>query len=612
MGRWLIVWINLCISLALALLPRAVCASDLPAERPSAAQPAAAEAARAGPPPAFELAPYAGGPFLKTRLALRAAYTGAQGDAAAALLDLAEFHLAWLMVPEGRSFLSGLGDLPLTPAQTARRDAVALAFDLLDPLGGPLDDAARARLEQDWTGWAERPLFLALDRIRRDDPAGAAEHLEGALTRLDAYPSAIEATVLPQLLETAVANERWQLARDLAARFDRHAGLRDGSAYHFLLGRAAEAGGQMVVAFDSYARVATGTDRWAQRARLALVRLGQNTQTLSDEDARRLLALARHTWRGDALAVETLKALAETEIALGDTVAALEALGEILASHPDTPAAANARERAQELIDVYYARGAAGDISLAEFMLGHERISLDYRFEPGFDALAETFAQRFLEAGASDVAAREYGIIHDYLAVSRDLGLRDVAPEPLDDLRLKQAAALLTGGQYEVAATVLARGVDSPSDALRDRLNLLRARLFDATGEAGQVLKTEVLRPSEDYLRIKAEAHFAREDWAAAKAAYARLWHRQGDALRFADAINLLRAAHRAGDREMTLSLAQAFPALTDIPQWAEIARSLMRETPDVLPLRETAARTRVEDAGKTLERLRAINSVSN
>ncbi|MGC9370102.1 MAG: hypothetical protein ACP5DX_11240 [Paracoccaceae bacterium] len=516
------------------------------------------------------------------------------------------------MVPEGRSFLSALAELPLSPTQSARQDAAALALDLVDPLGGALGENARARLEHDWTGWPDRPLFLALDRIRQGDFAGSAKYLEGALGRLDAYSPAFEAAILPQMLESAVTNGRWQLARDLAARFQHHAELRGGSAYHFLLGRAAETGGELVAAFDSYARVATGTDRWAQRARLALVRLGQRTETLSHEDARRLLAQARRIWRGDGLAVETLEMLAETEIALGDAVAALGALGEILISYPDSPAATAAHDQAGKLLEVYYARAAAGDVPLSEFMLGHDRISLDYRFEPGFDALAESFAECFLEAGASDVAAREYAAIHDYLAVSRDLGLRNVAPDRLDELRLKQAAALLTGGQYEAAATVLARGVDSSSEELRDRLNLLKARLFDATGEAGQVLETEVLRPSEDYLRIKAEAHFAREDWAAAKATYARLWHRQGDALRFADAINLLRAAHRAGDREMTLALAEAFPALTGIPQWAEIARSLMQEAPAVLPLREKAARARVENARQTLDRLRAINSATN
>jgi len=159
---------------------------------------------------------------------------------------------------------------------------------------------------------------------------------------------------------------------------------------------------------------------------------------------------------------------------------------------------------------------------------------------------------------------------------------------------------------------VLAHGIDTDTTALHDRLNLLRAQLFDATGEHGQVLQTQVLRPSEDYLRIKAEAHFAREDWAAAKAAYARLWHRQGDGLRFADAIRLVLAAHRAGDEEMTLALAKAFPELTDIPQWSEIAGSLMQEAPAVLPLREETARARVEEARKTLERLRAVDTASN
>lgn len=604
--------INLCISLALGLLPGALCASDLAAGPPPAPLSAAGDVEVL--PPAFDLSRHEGVPFLKQRAALQASLAATQADAqkTAALFDLAEFYLAQAMVPEGRSILSGLEDLPLTPVGAARRDAIAIGLDLVDPFGGPLAEPARKRLEHGWAGWPDRPLFLVLERIRERDLAGAAPHLEGAVERLGTYPAPVEAAILPGLLEAALEAHQWRLARDLAARFDTHPELRDGSAYHFLLGRAAQEGGEFVAAFDSYARVAAGSDLWAQRARLALVRLGQEAGALGDEDARTLLTQARRIWRGDSLALEALQALAEVDIALGDTVAALEVLSEITASAPDGPAATAAREQAHELLDAYYARAAAGEMPLSEFLAGHRQISLDYRFEDGFDAMAEIFARRFLSAGASDVAAREYGLIHDYLSVSRDLGLREVAPAQLDALRLKQAEALLTGGQYEAAAAVLARGIDTDSAALKDRLNLLRAQLFDATGEPGLVLETQVLRPSEDYLRLKAEAHFAREDWAAAKAAYARLWHRQGAALRFADAIKLVLAAHRAGDPDMTLALAEAFPDLTDIPQWSEIARSLMQEPPAVQPLRQEAARARVEQARKTLERLRAIDTASN
>ncbi|WP_212522759.1 hypothetical protein [Actibacterium sp. MT2.3-13A] len=601
---------NLCIILAFAGFPGTLRASDLPVAPLPAQAPAAAQAL----PPAFDLTRHDAAPFLERRAALQAAFAQAEGAAAAgaALLDMAEFYLAQALVPEGRSILSGLDGLPLAPAPAARGDAVALALDLLDPRGAPLRDADRARLDAGWEGWADRPLFLALDELRRGSPAEAAAHLDGALLRLDAYPAPFQAAVLPGLLEAAIEAGHWQMARDLAARFKDHAELRDGSAYHFLLGRAAHAGGELLAAFDSYALVAAGSDRWAQRARLALVRLGQETGTLTAAEARVLLAQARQIWRGDALAVETLQALTEAEIALGDSVAALEVLGELFSSYPDTPTAEAARTRAQGLLETYYARAAEGDIPLSDFMLGHRQISRDYRLAPGFDRLAEVFAERFLAAGASDVAAREYGMIHDYLAVARDLGLAEVAPERLDALRLKQAEALLTGGQHEAVAALLARGIDTDSTALRDRLNLLQARLFDATGAPERVLETQVTLPSEDYLRIKAEAHFAREDWTAAKAAYARLWHRQGDALRFGDAINLLLAAHRSGDRAQTLALAEAFPALTDIPQWAEIATSLMQEAPATLPLREEAARARVDDAGRTLDRLRAIQAVSN
>lgn len=70
------------------------------------------------------------------------------------------------------------------------------------------------------------------------------------------------------------------------------------------------------------------------------------------------------------------------------------------------------------------------------------------------------------------------------------------------------------------------------------------------------------------------------------------------------DAIRYLLAAHRSGDMAQTAEIARAFPALTELPAWADISRSLTQAAPDLLPLREETARARIDSAGEVLETL--------
>ncbi len=567
-------------------------------------------------PAALDLARFDAARFIEDRATLLAALAAARGDggakaapgpdAVAALLDLAELSLAHGMVPEGRSFLAGLPD-ELSPEMTDRRDALALGLWALGHEATPPGDAAARLLGPDAAGWPDQPLFLAEAAIRSGDLAGAAPYLPGALARLGGLSKPVEALLLPGLLEAAVVAADWGLARSFAQRFADHPGMTDGSAYHFLLGRTAESGGDLVAAFDSYATASRGADLWAHRARLALIDLGRETGTLPLEDARILLEQSLALWRGGDEALAVLQRLAIVETTLGDDVAALETLASIQQRHPETSAAASARQQSRGLIESLYERGLSGEMPLAGFLEAHRRVALNFAFQPGLSELAERLADHLLQAGASGAAAREYGAVHDTLAAARDLELAEVAEGDLDRLRLKQAEALLRGGQYAEATTILAQGLEGDDAAARDRLNLLRALLFSATEAPIAVLETAMQAPSEAYLRIRAEAHFAQGDWAEAQRAYDGLWQQLGQALPPADAINLLLSAHRGGDSATTLKLSQAFPDLAQSPYWAEIAEALAQAAPEMFPLRESTARQRVGTAEDALRRLEAL-----
>jgi tetratricopeptide (TPR) repeat protein len=418
--------------------------------------------------------------------------------------------------------------------------------------------------------------------------------------------------VLPGLLEAAIETGQWRIARDLAAQFTDHAELHGSPAYHFLLGRAAETGADLLAAMDSYARAGNGGDLWAHRARVALVAMGLRSGTLEAREAMTLLAQVRQLWWGDAQARAVLRDLAVLQAAEGETLAALDSLGALINRYPISDEAGVARERARELIDSLYARGAAGEMPLAEFLAAHRRIAPDFRFDPNFAPAAERFADTFRAAGATRIAADEYGAIHDHLAVAQDLGLALVPPTRLDGLRLKAAEALIFGGRNEEAATMLRAGLLSDDPGLRDRFNTLAAELYSATGASDAVIETQVFVPTESYLRAKAVAYFDLGDWAGAERAYDQLFALYGPDLDFAVAVYLVLATFRNGHGAQAVAMARRFSELNEHPEWGGIVASLTDEAPELLPLRRDTAQRRIDNAARTLERLDPAVAPSN
>jgi hypothetical protein len=270
------------------------------------------------------------------------------------------------------------------------------------------------------------------------------------------------------------------------------------------------------------------------------------------------------------------------------------------------------------LIEALYARGLDGDMPLSDFMTAHRAIAADFRFDPAFDSLAEAFADHLATSGASGLAAAEYrdlrarvgalpGSSPDDAAVD-DAAVDDAAQTARahiqDRLRLKEAAALMQGGQLPEAETLLATPLAAPDKDMTDRYNLMRAQLFAATARHADVLATRMAAPSRDYLRLRAKAAFALGEWDMARDAYEQLWRSLGADMPTGDRINLLLATHRGGDPARLQELIQSFPDLGE--HWTALAAGLNTQAPDVLPLRGDAARERVENADSALRLLQA------
>lgn len=526
------------------------------------------------------------------------------------LLDLTSLHLSHRMIPEAQSFLDAVPEISVLtdaePLQIRPRD-IGRRAGLSAAVLGLRDDPETAPPD-----WADAALFDALHHIAQGQPELARPLLGRAETILDGYPPAFSDLALPQLLSAAIETESWNMAQSFASRLEQEVGGKPRADYLYLLGRAAEAGGNHVAAFDNYAAAAAKSDAWAHRARLALIDLGLATRTLPNEDARLLLLQARRLWSGGALGLVTLQQLASLDLATDHDISALDVLAEIVRLYPETPEAGTALAQADALIEKIYRSGLAGDMSLSDLVASHRAISRDYQVRPVYDVFAEPYADYLLANSASALAAAEYGAIRSQIEARDTSGAIDpeetdrIASEHVlarDRLRLKHATALMQGQSWADAEDLLDVAVSALDDDLRDNHQLLRAKLFAATERPAEVLGTRMETPTADYLRMRAEAAFALSHWAEAQEAYELLLRRLGPDLQTRDRINLLLSAHRSGDLDRVRDLTRDFPSLGD--DLAALATEMTATLPEVLPLRDDTARQRVANADNALRQLR-------
>lgn len=616
---------NLAYPWFIAALPALVLAAALPASATTErirAMPAVqgqAVPGQAAPvwgisPPVLYLMPRRKQPFLEERSALMQALMRAEENPPAryrVLLELAEFHFAHGMIAEALSILTEVHGPRVPPAHGLRAAALELALGLFDPLQRPLTERAAALLAPGYADWPDQPMLLVLSQLRAGHCRRAAPGLRAAFERLQRFPDTAREEMLPLMLECAIDDRQWRLARDIAERFADHPALDDGPALHFLLGKVAEVGEEPLAAFDSYALAQGAGSLWGHRARRAIVALGLKHEALSSGEAAELLALEAEVWRGDARAAETLSDLAALQEIAGDPVAAAETYGKLRQRHAGSPGAGAALDKARLLIDRLYVEGAEGEITLSTYMDLHARIAPWFRFTEGYAASAERFADHFLAVGATTIAAQEYAAIRDHLTAAQDLGL--FAPEPgvLDRLAVKEAEALLAGGQFESLGLLLTAAPVPGDPALAERLALVSAQHLEETGQRAALLSDTDGGAPEQVLRLRAQARFERGEWPEAQAAYAALAQRSGTDLPLPDAIRYLLAAHRSGDSLTAGELVQRFEGLTDLPQWTEIAATLTDVPPELLPLRQEAARSRINSAEEMLETLSAPRGVN-
>lgn len=515
----------------------------------------------------------------------------AQETLARVLLELAELHLAQMLRAEAADYLGAVDRAKLGPQAQQRHRTLEMALALLGPREGLRQAALRS------TGWTEGQALraAAFTRLGLDDEAAGLMPM--VIEGLDMLSPAMTAAILPDLLDAALSAQDWTLAEALAAKFAEHAELRDATSFRFLLARASELSGDMVMAFDGYVRAAGGRDAYAHRARLALVNLGRRTETLPLGDAVELLKTARWAWSGDAYATEGASLLADLALELGDTETALWALAQLLNDAPTPAETEAARLRARQVIEDFYRSGYERAMSIEDFVAGHATIMTHWRDDSVFVENAEVLPQTLLELGLTAFAAREFRTLRAIVEAAEISG----DPVFIDRLLTQEARALLAGGQAAAAAELLARATGSTADT--DPL-LVQARRAMGAPEGLAAMDAGVLDP--DARHNRAAALYEAGEWPSARQALLDLWAVDHGTFDMADATRLALAAHMSGDAATVSRAATALQSLSDRPEWSKVAVGLEADNSAPVAFNKETIRLGMAGADRALEAVAA------
>jgi hypothetical protein len=516
--------------------------------------------------------------------------TGAEGGLSAAraaqspdlILSFAALYLSHGFWAEARSTLSELDPERLTPQTRSEHARLSLLAIILDPSGQKPDPSGL--LPETSEVWADSDLFAALSR-EAPDPQTLGE----AARFLGPLPVPIRQRAVPLLLEAALDARAWDLARLFGAEMQATPGLGGSTADLFLQGLGAERVGMREDALLAYERAGSGSDLWAQRARIAWANLALSSGLRETDLVRDQLSRNRFAWRGGASEFEGLRLLFGLIRDAGDPLGALDLLTDIRDRHPERADEVASEGERWGLVERFYRMGETGEIPFGALFDGHRRLFAGLSSDPRLLDLTEIFAERLYRSGAYRLAAEEYRRVHEAMRAQASIG-RAPIPARRDRVRLRLAEILLDVGLPEEAAPLLSNPTLDPD--LSDLMEPLRARLYTMSGDHEAVLNTWVPNPDPGHRLLLARAHMGTGGWDAARdhlalildtdlnsgvgADFARASFRAGTFLEDADLIRRARIPERLAEPLLNADAAPTRLSRSEVEgRLAEVGRVL-------------------------------------
>ena len=571
-----------------------------------------------------QLQPYRKGRFLDERHKIAPRLPVLGGDAityfhVVATQDLANLYLTHGLWAEagsisrsGHALLARLRgaspetdrELQLLQAEFDRVDALVL---LMDPRLTQRRFEAKPILDAYAKTWPDAALFTTILSVETGDIPAAGPQLDIAAQLLESFPPSWRAQILPILLEGAVASGSEKLADRLMVDLSALAARTPAGILPYLQGMQFERLGKAQDAMDAYAKASAHDDMFAQRSRIARIKLGLTQGLIDIEQARSELAIARNSWHGDDLALSALRLAIDIERDTGHPLEALLAIEEIRLRYPEAEGLVSEEEK-WALIEAFYTPSDGVPRPFADLLAGHRRISELYGSEFGFFKYAESMGDQLRSFGALRLAGEEYSRVLDALesdeaGFGEDPEARLVFSEIHDRLRLKRAETLLAIGEAETARDLLTPGPKDGRDATRvDRLIVLRAQAEFDSGDYALVDDHVPSKPMPDYLRIAASAQAALGEWEKARETWKDLAAIEGLRPTRQDIDSLTLASEKAGkileDKALIATLSEKIAH----PEPAAYAEIFSDKVGEIDPLTKDTLTEHMDRADRTLQ----------
>lgn len=495
-------------------------------------------------------------------------------------------------------------ELDLLRAEIDRLDGLVL---LIDPRFSDERDRARPILEAYAKTWPDANLYRAILEIQSGKTEEAGPLLAAAKETLDGMPAAWRAQILPILLEGAVATGSQAMSETLFKDLTALAERTPEAMLPYLKGMKAEREANYQEAMDLYEKAAGHDDMFAQRSRIARIKLGLTQNLLDIEQARSELAIARNTWHGDDLALSALRLAVDIERDTGHPLEALLAIEEIRIRYPEARDIISEREK-WDLVQAFYAPEDGSERPFADLLAGHRRISGLYGSEFGFLKYAESMGDQLRSYGALRLAGEEYARAIEAIDRLEEKSGRDPEPAEIlagfhDRLTLKEAEALLDIGEPGSARERLTSPLrDSSEKAKVDRIVLLRAKAAYASGNFSEVDDGKTSEPTPEHMRLIASARMALDEWDAAREEWIALFEVQGVKIEQSDLDSFTLASERAGKIAIDEGRIKTLSDVASDPVPAAYAGILADPIGGIAPLTRDVLTSHTERADRTLK----------
>lgn len=449
------------------------------------------------------------GTFLRRKQALQHAIVEAErGKKDLARLELARFY-----------FAHGLANESLGSLQLIERESQALVEDpqillirgasefLNDQYQRAAEILAHPALANEWDA---QPWLGALAAVNQDW-SKAAQFLATADPLFDDYPPRVRDQLLLLSAEARLGVDDTGAAEqylDLVRRVDLDAFTQ--AQVDFLKGKRLLADSEVDLAIQTWQGVVTSSHTpSAARARLALIDLGLEQETLAASEAIEQLEHLRFAWRGDEFEFSLLERLADLYVASGRYRDGLVSLRHAASHLPDSPSAEAAARHMREIFAALFTSDAGNDIPPIKALAIYQEFK--ELTPPGArgDALIARLADRLVEVDLLEQAAQ----LLDSQVLFRLTGETKA--------RTGARVALLHILDKEpfdaIEALNHSRAEGLPTDLLQER-RLLKARAMTDAGMRREALTALQSDESTDARRLRAEVHWRERRWAEAAA----------------------------------------------------------------------------------------------